>query len=128
MKINEPELREDFEEICHRMRVKWHFRNEPSESFSKTPAFPPKCNWKPPGGYLNLEVFLSQVENELFKAVETPLSYYNLSTEEWEAVRTLADDRNIVVKKADKGSCVVIWDRDDYITEAESQIKNELVY
>ena len=128
MKINEPELREDFEEICHRMRVKWHFRNEPSESFSKTPAFPPKCNWKPPGGYLNLEVFLSQVENELFKAVETPLSYYNLSTEEWVAVRTLADDRNIVVKKADKGSCVVIWDRDDYITEAESQVKNELVY
>ena len=55
------------------MRVKWHFRNEPSESFSKTPAFSPKCNWKPPGGYLNLEVFLSQVENKLFKAVETPL-------------------------------------------------------
>ena len=34
----------------------------------------------------------------------------------------------MVIKKADKGSCVVIWDRNDYITEAESQLKNEQVY
>ena len=31
-------------------------------------------------------------------------------------------------KKADKGSCVVIWDKNDYITEAKNQLKNELVY
>ena len=43
-------------------------------------------------------------------------------------MRTLADDRNIVIKKADKRSCVVIWDKYDYITEAESQPKNEQVY
>ena len=52
--------------------------------------------------------------------VETPLGYSNLSKEEWETVRTLADDRNIAIKKADKGSCFAIWDRKDYITEAES--------
>ena len=38
-------------------------------------------------------------------------------------MRTLADDRNIVIKKADKGSCVVIWDRYDYIVEEEVSIK-----
>ena len=103
-------------------------RNEPSESFSKKPAFSPKSSWKPPQGHPNLEVFLSQIENELFKTVETPLGYSNLSKEEWETVRTLADDRNIVIEKADKGSCVVIWDRNDYMIEAESQLKNELVY
>ena len=40
----------------------------------------------------------------------------------------MANDRNIVIKKADTGSCVVIWDRNDYITEAKSQLKNEIVY
>ena len=40
----------------------------------------------------------------------------------------MADDHNIVIKKADKGSCFVIWDRNDYITEAESQLKSEIVY
>ena len=120
--ITAPELREDFEEFCHRMRV-----NEPSESFSNNPAFSPKSNWKPPEGHPNLEVFLSQIENELFKTVQKPLDYSSLSKEEWEAVRTLADGRNIIIKKADKGSCIVIWDRNNYITEAESQLKNELV-
>ena len=38
-KINEPELRTDFEEFCRRMRTRWHFRNEPTPEFSETPVF-----------------------------------------------------------------------------------------
>ena len=34
-------------------------------------------------------------------------------------LRSLADNRNIVIKKADKGSCAVVWDCNDYIAEAE---------
>ena len=41
---------------------------------------------------------------------------------------SLADDRSIVIKKADKGSSVVVLDRYDYIAEAEKQLKNENVY
>ena len=43
-------------------------------------------------------------------------------------MRALADDRSIVVKKADKGSTVVIWDRNDYILEAEKQLCDANVY
>ena len=43
-------------------------------------------------------------------------------------MKILAGDRNIVTKKADKGSDIVIWDRSDYITEAERHLKSELVY
>ena len=83
------------------MRIKWNFRNVPSESFSKKPTFSLKCSWKPSECHPNLEMLLSQIEKELFKTVETSLDYSNLSKEEWEAVRTLAHDRNIVIKKAD---------------------------
>ena len=31
-------------------------------------------------------------------------------------------------KRADKGSFVVIWDRNDYIKEAEIQLSNQKVY
>ena len=47
-----------------------------------------------------------------------------MSREEWPAVRSLADDRSIVIKKADKGSCVVVWDRNDYLLEAERQLSD----
>ena len=42
--------------------------------------------------------------------------------EERQDVRSLADDRSIVTKKADKGSCVVVWDKNDYLLEAEKQL------
>ena len=38
-------------------------------------------------------------------------------------MRGLAEDPNIIIKPADKGSCVVIWDREDYIAEADRQLK-----
>ena len=43
-------------------------------------------------------------------------------------VRSLAGDRSIVIKKVNKGSCVVIWDRNDYLLEAEKQLKDKKVY
>ena len=43
-------------------------------------------------------------------------------------MRSLANDRNIVIKKADKGSCLVVWDREDYMAEAEKQLGNKNVY
>ena len=34
----------------------------------------------------------------------------------------------MAIEKGDKGSCVVIWDRNDYITEADKQLSNKDVY
>ena len=33
--------------------------------------------------------------------------------DEWKASRNLTDDRSIVIKADDKGSSMVIWDRED---------------
>ena len=110
------------------MRIKWHFRNEPSENFSEIPSFRPKSSWKPPKGNPNLELFLSKVEQDLFKTIKTPTKYFNLSSDEWKAIRSLADDRSIVIKKADKVSAVVVWDRVDYIKVAQKQLKDESVH
>ena len=50
-----------------------------------------------------------------------------MSKEEWTAIRSLADDRSIV-KKADKGSFVVVWNRNDYVLEVEKQLSDRSVY
>ena len=41
---------------------------------------------------------------------------------------SLADDRDIVIKKADKASRVVVWDRSDHVMEAEEQLIDTKVY
>ena len=43
-------------------------------------------------------------------------------------MRWLASDRSIVRKKADKGSCVVVWNREAYIAEADKQLNDESFY
>ena len=43
-------------------------------------------------------------------------------------MRSLADGMFIVIKKAAKGSCIVVWDRDDYLRDAEKQFEDPKVY
>ena len=54
--------------------------------------------------------------------------YKNLTREERSALHNLKNDKNIVIKSADKGSAVVVWDRDDYIKEAEEQLGDKDIY
>ena len=127
-KINEPKLRQDFAEFYRRMLTKWFFRNEPKLQFSEVPAFSPKSSWEPPKGHSSLGIFLSQLENEIFKMPFDNLKHSNTSKEEWQAIRALVDDRTIVIERADKGSCVVVWDRMDYLLEDEKLLSDSNVY
>jgi hypothetical protein len=46
------------------------------------------------------------------QCVPQKLWQHNLSKTEWLALKTLTEDNSIIIKPADKGSCVVVWDRD----------------
>ena len=110
------------------MHTKLIFRNQPTPQFSEVPTFSPKSSCKPPKGHPNLEVFLSQLENEVYKMPFENLKHSNTSKEEWQAIRALADDSTIVIKRADKGSFVVVWVRMYYLLEAGKQLSNTNVY
>ena len=99
------------------MRIKRHFRNETTSDFSNISIFALKSAWNPTKGHPNLDVLLNLVELDLFKAIERPLVYCSLTRDESESIRSLADDKKIVIKITDKGSCVVIWDRHYYFKE-----------
>ena len=56
--------------------------------------------------------------------IDRSAKYSNFTKEEWQAIRSLADDKNIVIKKADKGSSVVVWDRINYMKESQKQLSD----
>ena len=58
---------------------------------------------------------LSQFEHKLFEITKQDLRYSSSSKEQWRAIKSLADYRSIVIKKADKVLCVVVMDRDNYV-------------
>ena len=72
------------------------------------------------------------IYGRIFSALSVTLIFeYSLqymSREEWQAVRSFDHHRNTEIKKADKGSCVVILDQKDHLLEAEKQLSNSKVY
>ena len=52
----------------------------------------------------------------------------NISNEEYTILQQLQEMKSIVIKKADKGSNIVILNREDYIKEAMRQLKNKQFY
>ena len=53
---------------------------------------------------------------------------YNLPKDEYLAMHSLENDRNIIIKPVDKGSSIVVWDRLDYLAEAEKQLSDSNIY
>ena len=44
---------------------------------------------------------------------------------EWKALYSLRDDTSIIIKEADKGSSVVVWDREEYLAEDKKQLEDK---
>ena len=110
------------------MHLKWYFRNETTEDFRETSSFRCKLSRKPLQGNANFDLFLSQIERELFGIPKKRLGYSNFSKEEWECMRSLGNHRSIVLNKAYKALCVVVWNCEYYIAEAEKQLSDTNVY
>ena len=75
-----------------------------------------------------MDLYIDFITNEIFQNDKKYKFTPNLSPEELEALKQLRCDNSIVIKKADKGSTIVIVNRDDYIAEVERQLNNSNFY
>ena len=82
--------------------------------------------WTPPLDHPHLEMFLREHEKELIEDNSSPFHQQNFGWEECKVLRNLAEDKSIVIKSVDKGSCVVIWDREDYLNEVDRLHDDEI--
>ena len=69
-------------------------------------------------------MFLSQTEKDILSILPGKATNYNLSKEEYLTMHSLQNDRSAVIKPADKGFAVVVWERNDYLKEAERQLSD----
>jgi hypothetical protein len=103
-------------------------QNQDSEPFQNR-KFRCKSTYNPTGP-ANLEAFIAINEHNfnkrpMFKASRVK----NLTPGEFKAIQELKDlDEQIIIKPADKGSAVVVLDRQTYIQEALRQLNNPMYY
>ena len=125
--INFAEIKEDLEKFGRNLRLKWYFRDS-EENFSYD-LFKPKSTFNPRKVDASIEIYLSRLEEELENISNNYKSgFNNLTSDERKALYSLKNDKSIIIKGADKGSAVIVWDREDYIKEADSQLGDASVY
>ena len=67
-------------------------------------------------------------ERDFNRREKLPHPIMNITKKERVAIRDLRDNNNIIIKPADKGSAVVILNREDYLAEGYKQLSDEKFY
>ena len=124
--IDKAKLKVELQAFGRMLRFKWFFRD--AEKEFNPDKFKLKSTFKPRNKDAAIEIYLSSLEEKLM-SIEIPKDKYNnLTREERVALFDLKTDKTIVIEGADKGLAVVVWDRDDYIQEAEKQLGDKETY
>ena len=118
------ELMQDFKRFARTMRLQYLYAN----SKEKPHPYHVKSKWQPPVTQsVALESFLDETKLQISKAaISKPKD--NLTKGERKALKTLNSNKDIIIKKADKGTTTVIMDKIDKIKEAEIQLHDTNYY
>ena len=71
---------------------------------------------------------MSSSEEKLLKIEVQKDKFNDLTKEGRDAQYILKIEKTIIIKGADKGSAVAVWDRENYIKEAENQLGDTNIY
>ena len=92
------------------------------------PLIKPSSGWTPQSGLEpHIDIFKENIIHDTMRELKRPPKHmrYNLTKEERAAIKTLKNNKEIVIKPADKGGKIVIQNRADYIKECERQLNNQ---
>ena len=65
---------------------------------------------------------------DIFSLIPERAKDYYITKNEYLAMRSLENDRNIIIKLADKVSSIIVWDRLNYLAEVEKQLSDSNTY
>ena len=82
----------------------------------------------PHGKFVDVELYIAKCHKEIQNLRSKPLQQLNLTRAEEMALQSLMSRQDIIIKPADKGNAVVVWDRDLYIAEAHRQLDDNSAY
>ena len=81
------------------------YQNDLSPLFSEKPAFEVPSSWTPPIRDVQRGLYLREIEDKLININESGKNYPNLFKDEREALKSLMNDNEIIIKPADKSCC-----------------------
>ena len=120
--VNKAHIKEELETYGRKLRLMQHFRND-ARGFSYDPL-KKKSKFDPKRKQEAIELYLSRLEEEI-SSLDYKVRYSNLKKGERDAVYSLKNENSVIIKEADKGSAVFVWNREDCLKEAKSQLSDK---
>jgi hypothetical protein len=90
--------------------------------------FIPKSSWCPPGRFPQARKTIAKIKSTIWKKRNEKIFGNNFSTKQRKGLSELRKRTDIIIKKADKGSNIVIMNKYDYTQEAMRQLSNNKYY
>jgi hypothetical protein len=122
--INKENLSASLTRFERSNRLRYYFRN--SAPLLPHP-FRKKSAWIPPPASPAIEAYLKRVRAQVNHLEPKPYTY-NLTRKEKSTLQELARDHTLVIKAADKGSGIVVEDRDRYIQAGLDHLSDDKIY
>ena len=79
-------------------------------------------------GPFQLETMFYSIEQDLHRLKFRQPKKKNLTQEEYKSIKSLKTNPDIIIKPADKGSAIVILNKDNHIAEGERQLQDKQFY
>lgn len=111
------------------LKLTAHFK--PAADQAPRTLFTQRSDWEPQDNQLPREILTlitmdrKGVENLACNLFEDPS---NLTPEEEQAIQSLRENEDIIIKPVDKGSVTVIMDKEQYVGEADRQLNTTTYY
>jgi len=113
-------LLQDYNDFARRMSLKYIFHRQ-NKSIH---PFYVKSNWEPPvQPSVTLETYLEEVKLQIAE-IKTTRPKPNLSRKERKVLSVLKQNKDLNFRKADKGSTLVVMDKNDKIQEGQVLIND----
>ncbi|CAJ0947654.1 unnamed protein product [Ranitomeya imitator] len=92
-----------------------------------------RSTYRPPRSSHAVEAFIGIIEqsfSQLRQDIETHKLHTstNLSAPDFQALQTLRNDKEIIIKPADKGGAIVIMNKSEYTKEIYRQLRDDTIY
>ncbi len=122
--MEQDSIRTAFTRFRRGNRLKHFYRDQPP---TEPHPFRSKSQWDPPPASVEIEQYLNRVSEGLQNLTTLQVSD-NLSRAEHRALQSLSNNPDLVIKNADKGSGIVVEDRESYIKDGLAHLSDENIY
>ena len=117
-----PVAQEAIQKFARQLKLRYFFHG--CRSISTDTKFVDKSNWSPPCHDDFSTMKLDELDTLVTFCVNDRVNSGNLSDHQLNAIKSLGNKPEIIVKPADKGSATVVMSREAYIKEVERQLGN----